>query len=168
MIKAETVRYSINDGPEGVSKDDVSGYIGELTLNPVTDQNTTFAIGTSSGDSSGGGVAECCHPIYRALLADLKTTLAWLLIHQGSGCGPGVPPSLHIAVRNIVIQAPANWSYCPGAAKRSNCVLSGIRKCSVVRAACCPENPERRQAILKRSASCSARGPFPLIRPRNP
>ena len=73
---ARVLRYSIDDGPEAVSKDNVSGYIGELSLYPVTDGNHTFAIWTSGWENSGGGVAEFCDPIYQALLSDLKASFA--------------------------------------------------------------------------------------------
>lgn len=66
------VRYSIDDGPEAVSKDNVSGYIGEVRVYPVTDSNQTFVLWTSSWEDSGGGVAEFCDPIYKALLDALK------------------------------------------------------------------------------------------------
>jgi hypothetical protein len=41
---------------------------------PVTADNTAFVLWTSTWQSSGGGVAEFCNPIYQALLADLKST----------------------------------------------------------------------------------------------
>jgi len=66
------VRYSIDDGPEAVSKDNVSGYIGEVRVFPVTDGNQSFVLWTSSWEDSQGGVAEFCDPIYKALLDALK------------------------------------------------------------------------------------------------
>ncbi len=66
------VRYSIDDGPEAVSKDNVSGYIGEVRVFPVTDGDRTFVRWTSSWEDSKGGVAEFCDPIYKALLDALK------------------------------------------------------------------------------------------------
>jgi hypothetical protein len=73
---AHVIRYSIDDGPDAVSKKNVQGYIGEVRLFPVTDVNSTLVLWTSRWDSSGGGVSEFCDPIYRALLADLKKTFA--------------------------------------------------------------------------------------------
>jgi len=70
------IRYRIDDGPEAVSKEKVSGYIGELRVFPVTDANATFVLWTSRWESSAGGVAEFCNPIYHALLADLKAAFA--------------------------------------------------------------------------------------------
>jgi len=66
------VRYSIDDGPDAVAKDNVSGYIGEVSAFPVTDGNQTFVLWTSSWEDSKGGVAEFCDPIYKALLDALK------------------------------------------------------------------------------------------------
>ncbi len=66
------VRYSIDDGPEAVSSDNVSGYVGEVQVFPVTDGDQTFVLWTSSWEDSGGGVAEFCDPIYKALLDALK------------------------------------------------------------------------------------------------
>ena len=73
---ARVVRYSIDDGPEAVSKDNVAGYIGEVRLFPVTEDDSTYVLWMSSWESSGGGVAEFCDPIYKALLADLKTSFS--------------------------------------------------------------------------------------------
>lgn len=69
---ARVIRYSIDDGPDAVSKDNVSGYIGEVRVQPITDANQTFVLWTSSWEDSGGGVAAFCDPIYRALLDALK------------------------------------------------------------------------------------------------
>ncbi len=73
---ARVVRYSIDDGPEAVSKDNVTGYVGQVKVFPVTADNTTFVEWTSSWDDSGGGVGEFCSPIYQALLGDLKASLS--------------------------------------------------------------------------------------------
>ena len=73
---ARVVRYSIDDGPEAVSKDNVAGYIGEVRLFPVTEDDSTYVLWTSSWESSNGGVAEFCDPIYKALLADLKASFS--------------------------------------------------------------------------------------------
>ncbi len=70
--QAHVVRYSIDDGPDAVSRHNVQGYIGEVRVFPVTEDNSTFVIWTSSWESSAGGVAEFCNPIYQALLAALK------------------------------------------------------------------------------------------------
>ena len=71
-----TFSYSIDDGPEAVSKDNVQGYVGEVRVFPVTDDDSTFVLWTSLWDSSGGGVQEFCDPIYQALLGALKNHFA--------------------------------------------------------------------------------------------
>lgn len=65
--------YSIDDGPAAVSKDNVDGYIGEVAVYAVTENDTSFVLWTSKWESTkDGGVAEFCNPIYHALLQDLK------------------------------------------------------------------------------------------------
>lgn len=71
-----TFSYSIDDGPDAVSKDNVQGYIGEVRVFPVTNDNSTFVLWASRWDSSGGGVQEFCDPIYQALLGALKSHFA--------------------------------------------------------------------------------------------
>ncbi len=65
--------YSIDDGPAVVSKDNVEGYLGEVTVFSVSNNDTSFVLWTSDWASAKeGGVAEFCNPIYHALLQDLK------------------------------------------------------------------------------------------------
>ena len=65
--------YSIDDGPAAVSKDNVEGYIGEVAVYAVTENDTSFVLWTSKWkNEKEGGVAEFCNPIYHALLQDLK------------------------------------------------------------------------------------------------
>lgn len=71
-----TFRYSIDDGPEAVSNDNVTGYVGEVSVQPVTDTNSAYVTWSSDWESSGGGVKEFCDPIYAALLQDLKEYFA--------------------------------------------------------------------------------------------
>ena len=44
------MRYSIDDGPGPLAKDQVENYVGILKLVPVTADDTTFAEWTSSSD----------------------------------------------------------------------------------------------------------------------
>ena len=68
-----TFSYSIDDGPEPISKTTVSNYIGKVRLLPVTDENTTFVEWTSTYTSNApAAVSDFCNPIYTALLAALK------------------------------------------------------------------------------------------------
>ena len=73
---ARVMRYSIDDGPDAVSKDRVSGYVGKIRVEPVTADDSTFVLWTSSWKTDGGGVEDFCNPIYRALLNDLKEHFA--------------------------------------------------------------------------------------------
>ena len=69
---ARSIRYSIDDGPGAISKENVQGYIGEVRVFRVTDSNGTFVLWTSSWSGGGTGTQEFCDPIYRALLGDLQ------------------------------------------------------------------------------------------------
>ena len=73
---ARIIHYSIDDGPEALAKDSVSGYIDQVQVFPVTDSDAAFVLWTSRWDDSNGGVAEFCNPIYQALLGDLKASLS--------------------------------------------------------------------------------------------
>ncbi len=65
--------YSIDDGPGAVSKDNVTGYVGEVRVFSVSENDTSFVLWTSDWKSTReGGVAEFCNPVYHALLQDLK------------------------------------------------------------------------------------------------
>ena len=66
--------YSIDDGPEPVSKDLVSNYVGKVTLYPITNTGKTFVEWVSTYKSvSDSDVAEFCNPIYAGLLSSLKS-----------------------------------------------------------------------------------------------
>lgn len=67
-----TMRYSIDDGPDAVSKENVQGYIGEIAVFPVTSEDHTFVMWTSHWESGGAGTKAFCDPIYTALLNSLK------------------------------------------------------------------------------------------------
>jgi hypothetical protein len=73
---ARVLRYSIDDGPDAVSRDNVRGYVTQVRIEPVTDDDSAYVLWTSSWDSDGGGVEEFCDPIYKALLAELKEHFA--------------------------------------------------------------------------------------------
>lgn len=71
---AKKFTYSIDDGPAAVSKDNVEGYVGEVAVFSVSENDTSFVVWTSKWESTKeGGVAEFCNPIYHALLQDLKS-----------------------------------------------------------------------------------------------
>jgi len=73
-----SLRYSIDDGPGPVAAGNVSGYVGEVRVLPITvgtDSDQTAVVWTSKWASEageGGSVGEFCDPIYRALLGDMK------------------------------------------------------------------------------------------------
>ncbi len=72
--KARKFSYSIDDGPGPVSKDNLFGYVGELTVFPVTENNSSFVSWTTRWDlEKNEGVTDFLNPLYKALLQDLKT-----------------------------------------------------------------------------------------------
>jgi len=71
-----TLRYSIDDGPEALSKDRMSGFRGTVRAVPVTVGEGTFVEWSSAWENESGGVAEFCDPIYKALLGCLQTRYA--------------------------------------------------------------------------------------------
>ena len=74
--EGHTVRYSIDNGPGGVSPDHVQGFVGVLQAYPVTDQSGTFVLWTSSWASGGEETQAFCDPIYQSFLTDLKAKFA--------------------------------------------------------------------------------------------
>lgn len=73
----KTFTYSIDDGPAAASKENVSGYVGEVRVFPVTADGSTFVLWTSEWESSKeGGVAEFCNPIYQGLLEELRSSFS--------------------------------------------------------------------------------------------
>ena len=75
--KARKFTYSIDDGPAVVSKDNVEGYIGEVTVLPISENNTSFVVWSSDWKSAKeDGIADFCNPIYHAILQDLKNHFA--------------------------------------------------------------------------------------------
>ena len=68
------IRYSIDDGPSPISKEDISNYVGTIKLTESGDETT---VNWSSKWDGGSDTAcsEFCGPIYIALLEKLKTTL---------------------------------------------------------------------------------------------
>jgi carbon monoxide dehydrogenase subunit G len=70
---AMTLTYSIDDGPSPVSKDEVSNYIGKVAVEPAGE--STRVEWTSSWEKNDDAGYEFCHPIYVALLNDMKASL---------------------------------------------------------------------------------------------
>lgn len=69
---ARVIRYSIDDGPEALSRDRVQGYRGTVRVAPITVGEGTFVEWSSDWESDNGGVVELCDPIYKALLGCLQ------------------------------------------------------------------------------------------------
>jgi hypothetical protein len=65
------IKYSIDDGPDVLSKDKVRGYVARITASPITSTDHTFVEWTATWLDGQGGVQEFCDPIYRAALARL-------------------------------------------------------------------------------------------------
>ena len=66
------LKYSIDDGPSPVSKEDVSNYIGTVTLSDVNDSGGTLVEWNSSWESNEDAAVEFSHGIYVALLGELE------------------------------------------------------------------------------------------------
>ncbi len=68
-----TFSYSLDDGPEPLSKDTLTSYIGTVHLYPVTDTDATFVQWTAHyASADDNAVAGFCNAIYVNLLAALK------------------------------------------------------------------------------------------------
>jgi len=67
-----SLKYSIDDGPCPVSKEEVDNYVGVVKLSDSGDGNGTLVEWTSSWNSSVDDAVEFCHGIYVALLAELS------------------------------------------------------------------------------------------------
>lgn len=69
-----TMKYSIDDGPSPVSKNDISNYVGCVQLSQVDDG--VRVSWTSSWDSNQDDAVEFCQGIYMALLGELESSFA--------------------------------------------------------------------------------------------
>ena len=70
---SHSLKYSIDDGPSPVSKEEVSNYVGTIQLSPATDGGTLVEW-NSTWDSNSEDAVEFCHGIYIALLKELAST----------------------------------------------------------------------------------------------
>ena len=68
---AYMLKYSIDDGPCPVSKEEVSNYYGVIKLSPSIENNKTYVEWSSSWESKEEDAVEFCHGIYVALLNEL-------------------------------------------------------------------------------------------------
>ena len=69
------LKYSIDDGPSPVSKEEVSNYYGVVTLSPADEGNRTHVEWSSSWESNVEDAVEFCHGLYVALLNELAESL---------------------------------------------------------------------------------------------
>ncbi|MDX1781377.1 MAG: SRPBCC family protein [Thalassovita sp.] len=60
--------YSIDEGPDVLASDQVSGYIGRARVAPITSNNTCFVEWSSDWESAKGDVKAFCDPLYAGLL----------------------------------------------------------------------------------------------------
>ncbi|MAF09506.1 polyketide cyclase [Candidatus Poribacteria bacterium] len=70
------LRYSIDDGPAPVSKDDLSDYVGALAVHEITEGGGSFVEWSSSWEGRDDAAVEFCHTVYVALLGQLKQALS--------------------------------------------------------------------------------------------
>ena len=60
--------YSIDDGPEVLASDQVSGYLGTVRVSPITATGQSFVEWSSDWQSAQGDVKGFCDPLYAGLL----------------------------------------------------------------------------------------------------
>jgi polyketide cyclase/dehydrase/lipid transport protein len=65
-------KYSIDDGPAPVSKNDVKDYVGAVRLIAITDNDTCLIEWSSSWEAPKDDACDFCHNIYVALIDQLK------------------------------------------------------------------------------------------------
>jgi len=71
-----TFSYSIDDGPSPISKHDVRNYVGRVCVSEAAEEGDGTSVEwSSSWELNDEPAQEFCHPIYLALLADMKVSL---------------------------------------------------------------------------------------------
>ncbi len=70
-----TIKYTIDDGPSPISANDVGGYEGVVRVTDGGDGTTQVDWNSSWKSGSDEKVHDFCHPIYMALLDDMKANL---------------------------------------------------------------------------------------------
>ena len=73
--KSHTFSYSIDEGVSPVSSKEVSNYVGNVKLFPVTLNNQTFIEWESSWEANNPEAEEFCHSIYVSMMNDLNESL---------------------------------------------------------------------------------------------
>ena len=72
--ETKSFSYSIDDAPSPISRDDVSNYVGRVTVRAAP-EGGTLVEWTSQWERNDDKGYEFCHPIYVALLTDMKQSL---------------------------------------------------------------------------------------------
>ena len=72
---AKTMKYSVDDGPSPLSKDEVSNYEGLVKLSADAETGGTLVEWSSSWESDSEEAVKFCHDIYVALLDALAKSL---------------------------------------------------------------------------------------------
>jgi len=74
--QARVIKYSIDDGPSPVSKDEVHDYVGRIDIRPVTHGHkegaSTFVEWSSRWEAATEDAEEFCQTIYVSLLRSLQ------------------------------------------------------------------------------------------------
>jgi hypothetical protein len=70
-----TFAYNITDGPSPISQSEISDYWGRVVIRPITQGSGTFVEWSSSWEKNDQAAYDFLHPIYCALLDDLKQSL---------------------------------------------------------------------------------------------
>ena len=70
-----TFAYSIDEAPSPISSREISDYIGRVAVKASPDGGGSLVEWTSSWQNNDAAGYEFCHPIYVALLADMKASL---------------------------------------------------------------------------------------------
>ena len=70
-----TFKYTIDEGPSPMFSDEVDGYVGVVRVAEAADGSTRVEW-SSSWRGKDREVEDFCHPIYVALLEDLKKSLS--------------------------------------------------------------------------------------------
>ena len=68
-------KYSIDDAPSPASSAEMSNYVAQATVRPVTEGGGTFVEWSTAWDGDNEATAEFLHGVYVALLGDMKASL---------------------------------------------------------------------------------------------
>lgn len=70
-----TLAYSIDEAPSPISSAEIRNYVGRVEVKPSPDGTGSLVEWTSSWENNDEAGYEFCHPIYMALLGDMKASL---------------------------------------------------------------------------------------------